>query len=103
MVDKERVAVGRSFSFKDADRRVVMVENGQVHWVYIDGKARFGAVIGNQRLKHFANEAIEEIPTSTKSIVVAAMFPVTKGEKLARLAAFVVFFVTAPMIIYWFF
>lgn len=109
MVDKERVIAGRYFKFKEGDRRVVRVENGQVHWIYADGVVRMGVVCGNQRLKHFANEAMEEFDTSETNKAImrdgfrAALHPSTKAEKLVWWITTIVFMITAPMILYWLF
>lgn len=109
MVDKDRVAVGRYFKFKEGDRRVVNVENGQVQWVYADMRVRFGAVGGSQRLKHFANEAAEELttPPSVKAfmsdVLQSALNPRTKADKLVKALSYIAFVLAAPFIIYWIF
>lgn len=106
MVDKERVVAGRYFKFKEGDRRVIRVESGQVHWVYADGDVRMGVVCGTRRLKHFANEAIEEFDTSETHKAIArdgfraALHPRTKAEKLVVLASIIIFAILAPMIIH---
>lgn len=109
MVDKERVVAGRYFKFKEGDRRVIRVENGQVHWVYADMRVRFGAVGGNQRLKHFANDAMEEFDTSeTRKAIMRDYFrvplhPRTKAEKLVVLGIIIPFMILAPTILHWLF
>lgn len=109
MVKKEQVVVGAHFRFKTGDRHVTKIENGQVHWVYVDGVKRFGQKGGNQRLKHFANEAIEEYGSAAlhKAIVrdafSAGLNPQTKTEKLVALASLIVFLLFIPTIVRWFF